>query len=87
MISFDLFVKLFCVIYLLLVLAMIAYLLISKQLYLSFRLSVVGKRLKRQIRTYVLFVYSGIAINGIARQIDTLAIAGAEAWVKQGSIH
>lgn len=76
-ISFDIFVKLFCSVYLLIVLLMIGYLIFTKQLFLSFRFSIVTKRLRRPIATYTLFVYAGIAINGIARQIDTLAVAGA----------
>lgn len=76
-ISFATFVKLFCSIYLLIVALLVGYLVLSKQLYLTFRFSPVTRRLKKQIRVYVAFVYSGIAINGIARQIDTLAVAGA----------
>ena len=75
-IDFNLFVKLFCSVYLLIVIAVIVYLLGSGQLYLNFRFSEVTKRLRKQMFTYVSFVYSGIVINGIARQIDTLALAG-----------
>lgn len=83
-IGFALFVKLFCSIYLLIVVILIAYLMLTKQLHLTFRISGVTRRLKKQIRVYVAFVYSGIAINGIARQIDTLAVAGARTLAEAG---
>lgn len=77
-IDFDLFVKLFCSVYLLIVVLVIIYLTTTGQLYLNFKLSEVTKRLRRQIFNYVSFVYTGIVINGIARQIDTLALAGVK---------
>jgi O-antigen/teichoic acid export membrane protein len=83
-IDFDLFVKLFCSVYLLIVIAVIIYLVSSGQLYLNFRFSTVTKRLRRQIFNYVSFVYSGIVINGIARQIDTLALAGVTGLTMTG---
>lgn len=84
LISFDTFVILFCSVYMLLVVIVVVYLVASGQLYLNFRISTVTKRLRKQIFTYVAFVYSGIVINGIARQIDTLAIAGVGGLTKAG---
>lgn len=84
LISFDTFVMLFCCVYLLVVVMVVIYLLATRQLYLNFRISTVTKRLRKQIFTYVAFVYGGIVINGIARQIDTLAVAGVAGLGKAG---
>jgi O-antigen/teichoic acid export membrane protein len=75
-ISFSTFVILFCCIYSLIVLIIVLYLFFTKQLYVSLSFSHVTRRFKKRMRTYVSFVYVGIVINNIARQIDTLAVAG-----------
>lgn len=77
-ISFKIFVILFCCIYLLIVIIIIGYLLYTRQLYIATRFSFVTRRLKKSAGTYVGYVYSGLAITSIARQIDTIALAGAQ---------
>ena len=76
-ISFSIFVILFCCIYLLIVGIIVGYLLISKQFYFSTSFSHVTRRFKRSIVVFTGYVYAGTTINSIARQIDTLALAGA----------
>ncbi len=76
-ISFHVFVILFCCTYLVIVLVLLAYLLISGQLYISTRISHVTRRLRKRVALYVGFVYSSIVIHSIAAQIPTLALAGA----------
>lgn len=77
-INFGTFVVLFCCIYLLIVAILVGYLVITRQFYFASSFSPVTRRLKKNIRTYVGYVYSGTAINNIARQIDTLALAGVQ---------
>jgi O-antigen/teichoic acid export membrane protein len=77
-ISFPVFVILFCCIYLLIVAIIVSYLFFTKQLYIATRFSSVSRRLKRSAATYVGYVYSGTVIINIARQVDTLALAGGQ---------
>lgn len=77
LISFDTFVILFCCIYLLVVLILVVYLIVSGQLYLPLRFSHVTRRLRKRIVLYVGFVYSSVIIHSLAAQISTLAVAGA----------
>lgn len=77
-ISFSLFVKLFCCIYLLIVSIIVGYLIWIRRLYVPTSFSKVTKRIKKNVWQYVLYVYSSLTINGIARQIDTLSLAGAK---------
>lgn len=83
-IDFPTFIKLFCCIYLVIVGIIVTYLFFTKQLYLSLRFSSVTKKIKKQAATFTGFVYASIAINGIARQIDTLAVAGARSLSEAG---
>jgi O-antigen/teichoic acid export membrane protein len=78
LINFGTFVILFCSIYILIVIIIVAYLLTTKQLVFSLTISGITKRLKKRIASYTGFIYSGLVINSIARQIDTLALAGAK---------
>ena len=75
-IPFSIFVILFCCIYLLIVIIIVSYLFLTKQLYLATSISRVSKRLKKSVSTYVGYVYSGSVIINMARQVDTLALAG-----------
>lgn len=77
-IDFSLFVKLFCSIYLLIVLVIAGYLFWIRRLYVPSTFSKVTKRIKKSVWQYVLYVYTSLTINGIARQIDTLSLAGAK---------
>ncbi|NII29559.1 lipopolysaccharide biosynthesis protein [Pseudoflavitalea sp. X16] len=77
-IDFSLFVKLFCCIYLLVVLILVSYLIWIRRLYVPTTFSKVTRRIRKSVWQYVAFVYTGLTINGIARQIDTLSLAGAK---------
>jgi O-antigen/teichoic acid export membrane protein len=77
-IDFSLFVKLFCCIYLLVVLIIVSYLIWIRRLYVPTTFSKVTRRIKKSVWQYVLYVYTSLTINGIARQIDTLSLAGAK---------
>lgn len=77
-IDFSLFVKLFCCIYLLIVLIMVSYLIWIRRLYVPTTFSKVTKRIRKNVWQYVLYVYTSITISGIARQIDTLSLAGVK---------
>lgn len=77
-IPFSLFVMLFCCVYLVIVLIMVSYLFFTKQLYIATSFSRVTRRIKRSAGIYVGYVYAGTVISNIARQIDTIALAGAQ---------
>ena len=83
-INIGMFIILFCCIYLLIVAIIVGYLLATHQLHLSLEFSYVTRRFKKKVTTYVSFIYAGIVINGIARQIDTLALAGAKSLTDTG---
>ncbi|MDF2188762.1 lipopolysaccharide biosynthesis protein [Paraflavitalea sp. CAU 1676] len=77
-INFGMFVILFCSVYLINVLIIVVYLSVTRQFYFAIRFSFVTRRFRKNIRAYVSFMYVGVAISNIARQIDTLALAGAK---------
>ncbi|WP_162915492.1 lipopolysaccharide biosynthesis protein [Paraflavitalea soli] len=77
-IPFSIFVILFCCIYLLIVAIIISYLFFTRQLHVSTSFSSVSRRLKKSATTYVGYVYGGSVIINMARQVDTLALAGAQ---------
>lgn len=76
LIDFSLFVKLFCCIYFLIVSLLTGYLIRRKKLYVPTTFSKVTKRIKKSVWQYVLYVYTSLTVNGVARQIDTLSLAG-----------
>lgn len=76
-IDFSLFVVLFCCIYLLIISIIIIYLVRTQQFYFATSFSIVTKRFKKNIIVFCSYVYAGITISNIARQIDTIAVAGA----------
>ncbi|NML21825.1 hypothetical protein HHL16_13120 [Pseudoflavitalea sp. G-6-1-2] len=77
-IDFGIFVVLFCCTYLLIVAILLVYLVKTKQFHFATSFSSVTKRFKKNIRVYVSYVYTGLAVNSIARQIDTIALAGGQ---------
>jgi len=83
-INFGTFIVLFCCIYLLIVAIIVTYLFVTHQLHFSLQFSYISRRFRKKMATYVSFVYAGIVINGIARQIDTLALAGAKSLTDTG---
>lgn len=83
-ISFSVFVILFCCIYLVIVGILTGYLFFTKQLYIAAGFSSVTRRIKKNAATYVGYVYAGTVITNIARQIDTIALAGAQSLSATG---
>ncbi len=83
-INFGSFIILFCCIYLLIISIIITYLVVTHQLHLSLKFSYITTRFRKKMATYVSFIYGGLVINGIARQIDTLALAGAKSLTDTG---
>ncbi|WP_315824116.1 lipopolysaccharide biosynthesis protein [Paraflavitalea speifideaquila] len=77
-ISFGAFVILFCCIYLLIVTIIVSYLFFTKQLYIATSFSPVSRRLRKSVRTYVGYVFTSTVIINMARQVDTLALAGKQ---------
>ena len=75
--NFDLFIKLFALLYLLLVLILGIYLYSLGQLRFTFKLSNVTRRFYEKIRALALFIWSGNLIFTISNQFDTLVIAAA----------
>lgn len=86
-IPFGTFVMLFCCTYLLIVGIITGYLLFTKQLYLATSFSSVTRRLKKNVTVYVGYVYTGTVITNIARQIDTLALAGGRGGLGETGIY
>lgn len=84
MINFGTFVILFSSIYLLIVLILVVYLIITNQIHFATRFSLVTRRFKKIIRVYVSYIYTGVAIGNIARQIDTLSLAGVKSLHETG---
>ncbi|WP_276482223.1 lipopolysaccharide biosynthesis protein [Paraflavitalea pollutisoli] len=76
-IDFRSFVILFSCTYFLIVLVLVAYLAATHQLYFARKISPVTKKFRKSIFRYVGSVYAGSAITSMARQIDTLSLAGA----------
>lgn len=83
-IPFSIFVILFCCTYLLITGILAGYLFFTGQLYIATSFSSVTRRIKRNAATYVGYVYTGTAITNIARQIDTIALAGAQSLSATG---
>ena len=83
-ISIRTFVILFCCIYLVIAIIMVMYLLVTKQLYLSFTFSHITKRFRKRIANYIGFVYGAVVIHVTAMQIATLALAGAQSLSTAG---
>lgn len=83
--DYSLFIKLYSFSYLLIALFLLGYLIYTRQIHLTFRVSKVSRRLFSKIVTFSLFLYSGTLIFNIAQVFDSLVIAsvleGGEAKV------
>jgi len=73
--DFDLFIKLFALVYLLLALILLILLIRSGELHLTLRVSRVTKKFYKKILTLSTFIWSGSLIQNIAIVFDTLVIA------------
>lgn len=75
--NFDLFIKLFALLYLILVLVLGIYLYSLGQLRFTFKVSRVTQKFYEKIRALALFIWSGNLIFTISNQFDSLVIGAA----------
>ncbi|MBE2230009.1 MAG: polysaccharide biosynthesis C-terminal domain-containing protein [Chitinophagaceae bacterium] len=75
LISFDLFIKLFSFSYPLIAFLLLVYLLWTKQIHFTFRISKVTRRFAGSILKLCSFVYAGLVIFNISLVFDTLLIS------------
>jgi len=75
LINFDTFIKLYAFTYPGIALTLLIYLLITKQIHFTSRISKVTKRFLKKIATFTVFLYSGTLIFTISLVFDTLVIA------------
>jgi len=73
--GFPVFIKIYSFTYLLLALSLIVYLLVTKQLYITFSVSRVTKKFLKKIITLASLVYGGSLVYMIAAVFDTIVIA------------
>lgn len=73
--DFSLFIKLYSFAYPAIAASLLAYLLITKKISFTFKISKVTRRFLKKIITLCSFVYAGILIFTISRVFDTLVIA------------
>ena len=72
---FDLFIKLYALGYIILALTLLIYLVVTKQIHLTFQPSRVTKKFFKKIITLASFVWSGGLISNIANVFDIIVIA------------
>ncbi|MET0463063.1 MAG: lipopolysaccharide biosynthesis protein [Chitinophagaceae bacterium] len=73
--DFDIFIKIYSLTYLAIALILFIYLLVRKEIYLSFSISKVTRRYARKILTLCAFVYSGSIVFYVSQIFDSLVIA------------
>ncbi|HKZ65041.1 MAG TPA: hypothetical protein VJ111_01730, partial [Chitinophagaceae bacterium] len=73
--DFSLFIKLYAFAYPVIALTLFSYLLITKKIHFTFRVSKVTRRYLKKILTLCAFVYSGVLIFTISRAFDSIVIA------------
>jgi O-antigen/teichoic acid export membrane protein len=73
--SFDVFIGLYSLLYLVLTLLMLFYFIARGQLYFNFKISHVTKRFFKKILALISFVWSGSLVYNVANVIDTIFIA------------
>jgi O-antigen/teichoic acid export membrane protein len=72
--DFDLFIKLYAFTYIAIALALLGYLIATRQLHLTFTISRVTKKFFKKIIRLALFIWTGGLIFNIAQVFDTLVI-------------
>jgi O-antigen/teichoic acid export membrane protein len=80
--NYDLFVKLFVFGFPFIAAVLFIYLLVTKKIHLTFRISKVSRRFFRKIVTLCSFVYAGTLIFTISQVFDTIVIASV---LKEGA--
>jgi O-antigen/teichoic acid export membrane protein len=83
-INFSQFVIGFCCTYFIISAAIIIYLKSTQQFYLNFKRSSITKEKAKEAAQFSGFVYSGLVVNNIAKQMDNLAIAGNKGLALSG---
>jgi O-antigen/teichoic acid export membrane protein len=73
--NFDLFIKLFSLSYPFIALVLLVYLIVTKQIHFTFKLSKVSKRFSKSILRLCGFVYTGSLIFTISMVFDSLLIS------------
>ena len=73
--DFDLFLKLYSLTYLAIALTLLLYLISTRRIHFTLKVSKVSRRLYRKIANFSLFLYSGFLIFTIAQVFDQLVIA------------
>ncbi|AHF17043.1 lipopolysaccharide biosynthesis protein [Niabella soli] len=85
--DFDLFIKLYSFTYPVVAIILLAYLILTKKIHLTFKVSKVTRRYFKKIARFVLFVYSGVIIVSLSQQFDTIVLASVtEAGLKNVGI-
>ncbi|GEO09131.1 polysaccharide biosynthesis C-terminal domain-containing protein [Segetibacter aerophilus] len=74
-VSFDTFIKLFSLVYLILFFAILLYLIKLKKFHLTFTVSRPTKKFKKKMLSMWALVYGGVMIQIVAQTIDTFIIA------------
>ncbi|SDC10200.1 oligosaccharide flippase family protein [Niabella drilacis] len=73
--DFGLFIKLYSFIYPLIALMLLFYLVATKKIHLTFRISKVTRRFFKKLLRFIFFVYSGLLVFTISQQFDSLVLA------------
>ncbi|OQP59474.1 polysaccharide biosynthesis protein [Niastella vici] len=77
--SFDVFIKVYAFTYIGIALALLFYLIVTRQLHLTFKISRVTQKFYKKIIRVGIFVWSGNLVFNIAQVFDTLVIGSAVA--------
>ena len=77
--DFDLFIKIYSFTYIGIAIALLVYLVATKQIHFTFKLSRVTKKFYKKILSIALFVYSGFLVVNISSVFDTLVIGAVVA--------
>ena len=73
--SFDLFIKLYSLAYLLLVVLVLLYLVKNKRIHFVFEISIVTKKYAEKIKRMISFIWGGNLVFNIAGVFDTIVLA------------
>lgn len=78
MISFDEFIKLFSLLYIVLFFIILIYLLRLKKIHITFKVSHPTRRFKKKMMSMWMLIYGGVMIQIVAQTIDTFIIASVK---------
>ena len=83
-ISFELFIKLFCCVYGLTVIMLYLYLKKSDSVTFVFKISPVTRKKSKEMGRFVLYVFLGIVISTLAQQIDSITVLSQQGTAQLG---